>query len=194
MNWSEFAAIAEAVASLAVVISLIYLAIQVRLQAKENQMSVVNSLTQQWGEALRTFATHKDLYEIWIRGLADFESLSAEERGRFSAIVVNLTQIFESLHLHHRAGKVDAGLWAGFDNRLRDVFATPGVQQWWALRKHWHTPRFQEYVDRAIASSEQRKGIYVALYGKGFDKRTKADIEPVDANRPDSLETVCVQD
>ena len=143
MTWNYLVTAAETIASLAVVISLIYLAKQVRLQAKENQMSVVASLTQQWGEALQTFATHEDLYSIRMRGIVDFESLSPAERGRLSAILVNLTQIFESLHLHHQHGKVDPGLWESFDNRLRDVFATPGVQSWWALRRHWHSQRFQ---------------------------------------------------
>lgn len=171
MNWNDLAAGAEAIASVAVVISLIYLAVQVRLQAKGNQMTVINSLTQQWGEAVQVFATHQDLYEIWVKGVTDFENLSAEERGRFSAILVNLTQIFETLHLHHRKGKVDAGLWEAFDNRLRDVFATPGVQKWWALRRHWHSRRFQEYVDRAIAAAGERDGRYVAIYGDKLRKQ-----------------------
>jgi hypothetical protein len=166
MSWNDVVGAAEAIASVAVVISLIYLAIQVRLQAKESRTSVVNSLTEQWSVAVQAFAIHQDLYQIWMKGLTDFGSLSAEERGRFSAILVNLTQIFESLHLHHRDGKVDPDLWAGFDNRLRDVFATPGVQCWWALRRHWHTRRFQEYVDRAIAASRESEGRYVAIYEK----------------------------
>ena len=165
MNWNEVAAIAEAAASFAVVISLVYLAIQVRLQSKQNQMSVINSLTQQWNETIRVFAADKELYEIWMKGLVEFESLPAIERGRFSAILVGLTQIFEGLHLHHRDGKVDPGLWEGFDNRLRDVFATPGAQCWWKLRRHWHTKRFQDYVDRAIATSSKEAGRYVAIYG-----------------------------
>ena len=167
MDWNDLASVAEAVASLAVVISLIYLAIQVRLQAKESQMSVVNSLTQQWGEAVQAFATHKDLYGIWMKGLVTFEQLSPEERGRFSSILVNLTQIFESLHLHYKEGRVDSGLWQGFDNRLRDVFATPGVQCWWELRRHWHSQPFQEYVDSAIAARKESDGRYVAVYGRG---------------------------
>lgn len=165
MSWNEVASFAEAAASVAVVISLVYLAIQVRLQARESRMSAVNSLTQQWGEALRAFALQKDLYDIWMKGIVDFDSLPADERGRFSAILVNLTQIFESLHLHHRAGKMDPGLWEGFDNRLRDVFALPGVQSWWALRRHWHTRRFQNYVDRAIAQCAEQNGRYAAIYG-----------------------------
>lgn len=166
MSWRDIAAVAEATASVAVVISLIYLAIQVRLQSKENQMSLVNSLTQQWGEALRAFASDRELYDIWMRGVGDFYALSPIERGRFSAILVNLTQIFEALHFHHRQGRVDPGLWEGFDNRLRDVFATPGVQSWWDIRRHWHTRRFQEHVDRAIALSHSNGGRYVAIYGE----------------------------
>jgi hypothetical protein len=169
MSWGDLAAVAEAIASVAVVVSLVYLAIQVRLQAKENQMAQINSLTQQWGEAVQALATHEDLYDIWLRGLANFDGLTAEERGRFSAMLVNLTQIFESLHLHRKEAGVDAGLWEAFDIRLRDVFATPGVQSWWALRRHWHTPRFQEHVDRAIARSHEHEGRYAAIYGKGGD-------------------------
>lgn len=165
MNWNDLVAVAEAIASIAVMVSLFYLGIQVRLQAKGNQMTVIHSLTQQWGDAVQVFATHPDLYAIWMRGLADFETLSAEERGRFSAIMVNLTQIFEMLHLNHRKGKIDAGLWEAFDNRLRDVFATSGAQQWWALRRHWHSRRFREYVERAIAASPAQQGRYAAIYG-----------------------------
>lgn len=178
MSWNDVVAIAEPAASFAVVISLVYLAIQVRLQAKENQMLVINSLTQQWGEAVRVFATQKDLYEIWMKGLVDFNSLPADERGRFSSILVNLTQIFESLHLHHKAGKVDPGLWEGFDNRLRDVFATPGAQCWWALRRHWHTRRFQDYVDRVIATSKNQEGRYAAIYGADPTARPDSLNEP----------------
>lgn len=165
MTWTNVVTAAEIIASVAVVVSLIYLAKQVRLQARENRTAVVASLTQQWGEALQTFAAHQDLYAIWMRGIEDFDSLSPEERGRFSALLVNLTQIFEGLHLHHRDGKVDAGLWESFDNRLRDVFALPGVQKWWALRRHWHTQGFQRHVDRAIATCREREGRYVAIYG-----------------------------
>jgi len=166
MSWPQIVTLAETASAVAVVISLAYLALQVRNQVKECRMSVVNSLTQQWGEALQAFALHPDLYGIWIRGLENFEALSPEERGRFSAIVVTLTQIFESLHLHYLDGKVDPELWAGFDRRLCDVFATPGVQAWWRLRRHWHGRRFQQHVDAAIASCGDYDGRYVALYGK----------------------------
>jgi len=166
MSWDVVTAAAEAIGALGVVISLIYLATQVRNQVKESQMSVVNSLTQQWGEALRSFAVDEELYRIWFTGIVDFDSLSELERGRFSAVAVNLTQIFESLHLHHRDGKVDPEMWQGFDNRLHDVFATPGVQRWWALRRHWHSKPFQDHVEAAIAASQAAAGRYVAIYGK----------------------------
>jgi hypothetical protein len=168
VTWNEIVTGAEALASLAVVVSLVYLAIQVRLQSRESRISVVHSLTEQWGEAVQAFATHADLYAIWIKGLMDFECLTPEERGRFSAILINLSQIFESLHLHHREGRVDPELWDAFENRLRDVFATPGAQCWWAHRRHWHTQRFQAHVDRAIAKSHETAGRYVAIYGKAF--------------------------
>ena len=163
-NWDVITAAAELIGAAAVVISLIYLALQVRNQVKESQMSVVNSLTQQWCEALQTFAIDEQLYRIWYRGVADFDALTEEERGRFSAILINLTQIFESLHLHHLDGKVDPGLWEGFDNRLRDVFATPGAQRWWKLRQHWHSKAFQAYVSEVISAGGQSEGRYAAIF------------------------------
>lgn len=168
MNWQTLVAAAEVVASVTVIISLIYLAIQVRLQAAEYRMMVISSLTQQWAEAVQTLAVHEDLHKIWMRGLQDIHGLSALERGRFSAILINLTQIFESLHLHFRQGKVDPVVWNAFDTRLRDVFATPGVRHWWSSRRHWHNRHFRGYVDDVISKSGEHKGGYEAIYGEPF--------------------------
>lgn len=181
MNWNFISVVAETVASVTVIISLIYLAIQVRLQAKEYRMMVTNSLTQQWGEALQTFAVHEDLYKIWMAGLQDFHALNAVERGRFSSILMNLTQIFESLHLHYQDGKVDPALWEAFHTRLCDVFAAPGVQQWWVMRRHWHTRKFSQCVDRAIANCHENVGRFTAIFDKSPEKPPEDRSHPVAA-------------
>ena len=49
MNWEAISAIGEIVGALAVVITLVYLAIQVREQNRESRAAAIDSLSQQWG-------------------------------------------------------------------------------------------------------------------------------------------------
>ncbi len=49
MNWEAISAIGEIVGALAVVITLVYLAIQIREQNRESRAAAIDSLSQQWG-------------------------------------------------------------------------------------------------------------------------------------------------
>jgi hypothetical protein len=37
------------------------------------------------------------------------------------------------------------------------LIAYPGVQQWWEVRKHWHTEEFSRVVDEIIARGDKPK-------------------------------------
>ena len=163
MNWEAVGAVGELIGALSVVLSLVYLAGQIRTQIEESRVAVTNSLTQQWGELMQALSADETMYGIWRRGVEDFDALSEIERGRLSSILANLTQIFESLHLHHMDGRVDDQIWLGFETRLRDIFSTPGVQTWWGYRSHWHSERFRDFISKEMESGKNTT-LYTDLY------------------------------
>jgi heme/copper-type cytochrome/quinol oxidase subunit 1 len=56
MNWEMLSAIGQVVAAVGVIISLIYLAAQIREQNKERRRAGINILTAQWSDLVKNGA------------------------------------------------------------------------------------------------------------------------------------------
>ena len=54
MNWEMLSAIGQVVAAIGVIISLVYLAVQIRGQNKERRRTGINILTVQWSYFVKT--------------------------------------------------------------------------------------------------------------------------------------------
>ena len=54
MNWEMLSAIGQLVAAIGVIISLVYLAVQIREQNKERRRAGINILTVQWSDLVKT--------------------------------------------------------------------------------------------------------------------------------------------
>lgn len=99
------------------------------------------------------------LADVWMRGTAEFESLSNEDRVKFMAFVTYTHRIWEALHLEHLRGRLDDGLWQAHAKMLRDVQALKGVKHAWTVRKHVFSEVFQRFYE-ANASEGNAQDLY----------------------------------
>jgi hypothetical protein len=83
MNWDAIGAVGEMIGSLAVVVTLVYLAVQVRASTVESEASHFYMNAEQIGEMRGRFMEHAD---VWVKGNAGGE-LSASERFVFDELV-----------------------------------------------------------------------------------------------------------
>ena len=80
--WDAVGAIAEIIGALAVVVSLVYLATQIRIQNKESRSSAVREVID--GHRTSLSELHQpEMADIWVRGMADFDQLSPSESIRW---------------------------------------------------------------------------------------------------------------
>ena len=79
MNWDAIGAVGEIIGALGVVLSLVYLATQIRSQNSESRLAAVTEYTNQWNEWSASFADHPQLSELWVKGSADFSALTPAE-------------------------------------------------------------------------------------------------------------------
>jgi hypothetical protein len=68
---------------------------------------------------------------------------------------VRIFVLSEGLYLFYLDGALASELWKTFEQTTADLIAYPGAQAWWATRKHWHTAKFRELVDRTIADGRK---------------------------------------
>jgi hypothetical protein len=67
MNWEMISAVGQMLGALGVIISIVYLAAQIRNQNKESQGAAMNVLTTHWSDLNRTLVESPDLAALWIR-------------------------------------------------------------------------------------------------------------------------------
>src|SRR4029453_19281376 len=94
VNWEAIGAIGQIVGALAVVISLIYLAREIRSNARSARLASVGTLNLCLGQ----IATQPHLADVWNRGLQDYESLEGADLRTFQAFMLQLFHIFEELY------------------------------------------------------------------------------------------------
>ncbi len=131
LNWEAISAIGQLVGALAVVISLIYLARQVRSNAGETRRAAMRSTLDSLNRFTQQITEHADLAELRDRGFDDFESLKGSDRTRFNAYMHAVFRTIEDVYYQHLEGHLDPRLWRGLEAVVRNINACPGVQAWW---------------------------------------------------------------
>ena len=152
MNWETISAISEAVGAVAIVATLIYLAIQIR----QNTASVKGSAYQQCVEAnleLNMAATEPTQSDILVLGNADSANLSNESFVSFAMWNLGLMQMAQATDYLYRTGSLDRDLWETEINRAAGILAFPGVRQWWDAGGNTQlTPSFVKLLESTESS------------------------------------------
>lgn len=150
MNPELLQAIGTYVSVLAVVISVINLATQVRRQTKSLQ-------SQNYGRALDRLAsvqsrlgTDPVAANVFNRGVRNPGSLSFDERTQFTWILYEIFGAFEFMFDEAQDGRLAAHVWQRWSDTLSWWISLPGVQAWWHARPTPFNERFSEFVDARI--------------------------------------------
>ena len=97
MTLSELGNIGEFVGAVAVVVSLVYLAMQIRQNTQTVRASAYHNITAQWANHLQSIADNAELSSLYFRGLADSRSLDAQESPRFFLLMASQFALLEDL-------------------------------------------------------------------------------------------------
>jgi hypothetical protein len=161
MTLDQIANIAEISAAALVIVSLIYVAIQIKQNTKAAQLSTTQAFIDTHCKVIMHIAVDKEFRDIYWRGLKGLSNLHGSETAAFAAFFTHTFRAWESYYIQSQAGALDDRLWGGFKAQLCDVFGYPGVREIWSARHHQLSEEFREFVDNKIAGAES-KPLYVS--------------------------------
>jgi len=146
MNWEAIGAIGEIVGASAVVVSLVYLASQIRIQNRESRAASVHQVIEGYRSSIS--ALHEpEMADVWISAIADFEGLDPSQRLRFVIYLTVALRSFEDAYYQWREGRLEADIWRALLTPLIDVKSTSAFEHFWELRRHHFREEFADYVD-----------------------------------------------
>jgi len=156
MNWEAINAVSQFVSSIAVVLSVLYLGIQVHRSTRVAKVAAQDAAATAVRDVTNTFMENAEMSRIWGAGLEDLKSLSSEDQARFFHATHQFLKALETIHFHHLNGLMDKQLWLGWQELLRHYIAAPGIAQYWALRSQLFSARFREYVKQLEPAADRR--------------------------------------
>ena len=159
MDWEAISAIGQIVGALAVVISLIYLASEVRRNARAQQLAAMRWMSDAFNRWVQQLAQHPHLTDVYYRGMHDFVSLKNGDLVRFSALMGQAFKVHEELYYLQAEGHLETRVWHGWERAIRDLNGYPGVQAWWRSRSHWFSEKFVKFVDQAQQTAGPPKAV-----------------------------------
>jgi hypothetical protein len=156
MNWDAISAISQLIGSIAVVLSVLYLAVQVHRSTRVAKLVAQDAAATAMRDVTKPFMENSELERIWRIGLEDLGALSVEERTRFFHAAYQFLKAFETIHFHYVYGLMDKQLWEGWYGLLRHYVAAPGMSHYWKLRPEVFSERFRNFVNSLEPPPAQR--------------------------------------
>lgn len=156
MNWNAVAALSEAVGSLAVVISVAYLAIQIRKQTRESLLAATRELAAQFQDALKAVTEDEEFAAIYLKSVQDYDALENVDRIRAGLFFQRVCRIMEQQHLHRMRRNLDSAFFESIDLGFKEFLTFPGVQRWWELSNDNFAPAFRRRVNEMIVAAKKR--------------------------------------
>ena len=147
MNWEAINAGSQLVSSIAVVLSVLYLGIQVRRSTRVAKLAAQDAAATALRDVTKPFMENAELSRIWRHGLEDLESLSSEDQARFFHAAHQFLKAIETIHFHYVYGLMDEQLWQGWRNLAWHYVATPGLAYYLRRRPEVFSKRFRKFVE-----------------------------------------------
>ena len=154
-NIQLIANVGEILAAILVVVSLVYVALQIRQNTHALQVTAAQSYVSMYN-TITSEISRPDMAAVWHQGLEDFASLDAADLVRFSALAGQMMRVMESAYLQWRQGAVEDQLWHASETALQDTMAMAGFQQWWQYRSRWYSEDFQSLVNTFDVSGDRQ--------------------------------------
>ena len=157
MNWEAIGAVGEILSAIAVFITLVYLAVQIRqntrqLRANETALhrNEMNALMQNWSDLRRLEMSDSSLAELLARAKTDFESLNDADRIRWRARFIEILWINHHLWQRVQDGILGPEQWEkGREIILANLRAPGGIAEWRARRSAFDG-RFAAEIDHEL--------------------------------------------
>ena len=144
--------LAQVVSALGVIMSLVYLAIQVRQNTRAVRHSTHHALTVTRLDYIALVAQDVELSRILRLGSQDLARLSEEEGYRFNLIMYYLFSAGENFYYQNRQGVLDAEQWDRWRSALRYYFTQPGIRTWFETSPIQFTSSFTEFLRQEFRS------------------------------------------
>jgi hypothetical protein len=158
MTLQDLGNLGEFVGAIAVVATLVYLALNIRQNTahlSQNTRAVQLSALQATGESTNRvremLILNPELSDLYLKGLRGYSELELSDRLRFGMLLENFLKTAEAAYVRNVVLDVDPDFLEGIRKSLDFLLTHAGVREWWNRNRAGFRPVFRDLVEERLA-------------------------------------------
>ena len=155
MTLQDWGALGELIGGIAIIVSLIYVGLQIRQSTYASRAATSQAHTSQFIDSISALLQPSFSGVFW-RGLPGLHNLQEGERVAFVSFISIVLRMFESFYMQEKDGNFDARLFGGWSMTYFDLFANEGPREVLEIRKHLFNVEFVEFIEDGLASAHTK--------------------------------------
>ncbi len=155
MNLEYWANVAEVVGLGLVIVTFVYLSIQIRQNSRSMHSQTAQGIHNTFMEGFKMFCHDDELNRVYRIGILNPDALNDDEEAKFHAFLGYFTASMYNAHHHHVTYAVDRDVTTSWLEGYQQVYNTPGFKRFWPQRKHFYSKKFVEYVESVMTEEEE---------------------------------------
>ncbi len=155
MTLDQLGNIGELVGGVAVVVTLAYLAIQIRQNSRSVRASTNHAITEQLNDLNLRLGLDPGAVDLMMRGAQNREDLQSQERVRHTLLMRAVLGNYQDIYVQFCEGMCDRETWERTKIGLRETVSVPSFPASWERGKQHCRADFSSEVDALIRATRQ---------------------------------------
>jgi hypothetical protein len=151
MSLEQLGLIANIVGAIAIVITLVYLAIQIKDNARSSRSAAVTDATTAMQAFYQELGSNPATSKLFLDAVTNPDALSKQDQFQFVMLMHSCFLGFQRSFFLAREGTLDVALRDSIGTAMQAVNRSPGMHLYWRQRKAYFQPEFVEWVEGLLA-------------------------------------------
>ncbi len=148
MTLNELGSLGEFISGLAVVVTLVYLAVQIRHNTRAVRSSMHQDMIESTLRIAESLSDNENVGRIVLKADEDYDSLTREERIRFEAYAERVFGNFESVFYSYRNSMIEEDLWESWESSYLADISRISMRRFWQEERPQHLRDLMDFVDQ----------------------------------------------
>jgi hypothetical protein len=151
MSLEQLSLVAEIVSAIAIVITLVYLALQIKDSARSSRSAAVTDATTAMQAFYQELGSNPATSKLFLEAVTNPDALSQQDQFQFLMLMHSCFLGFQRSFFLAREGTLDVALRDSIGTAMHAVNRMPGMHLYWRQRKAYFQPEFVEWVEGLLA-------------------------------------------
>ena len=154
MNWEALGAIADVIGSFGVIVTLGYLALQIRQNTSSVRGAAYQSIIESLTSANDMLASNPQLSGVFRARQHGTSALSEDETRTFHHLMTSFIRRIENVHLQDKRGLLEREDWSGFLESAINLLSKKGAGAWWKENAWRFNAPFVAFINARLAARD----------------------------------------